>query len=480
MKRLAAQSALLLVLLVLCLAPPVLGQEEDEGDDPGRAVDFFLFKRSPDGETFPVDKYVEALEHMKAMPRHVTSSGQTLSPSAAAAAPAAVLQTWTPLGPGNIGGRTRALLVDPVEPQTMYAAGVAGGVWKTTDGGASWRPMSDLLPSIAVVSMAMDPGNRNVIYAGTGEFFTGDGVRGGGIFKTTDGAVTWTRLAATDNPDFYYVNRVVVSSSNSARVYAATSTGVFRSLDGGATWLKILDDTAGGGCMDLVIRTDVPDDYLFAACGIFSTGTIWRATSGATVAVGGWQSVLAEAGMARTSLAIAPSDQRVVYALAAHNGSEFNSAVHAVFRSSASGDPGSWAATIRQTADYDPIGRSILSDNVLALPGCAVNGQQFWRNQGWYDNAITVDPLDPNRVWAGGINLFRSDDGGHTWGIASYWFRNDHLFAHADHHRIVFHPQYDGAANQTMFVGNDGGIYRTLNARATIGTCSAPFNGTIA
>ena len=89
------------------------------------------------------------------------------SPPAAASTP--TLGTWEWRGPGNVGGRTRALLIVPGNPNTMYAAGVSGGVWKTTNAGGSWTPLQDMMDNTAVNSMAMDPHDSNVIYAGTGE-----------------------------------------------------------------------------------------------------------------------------------------------------------------------------------------------------------------------------------------------------------------------------------------------------------------------
>jgi photosystem II stability/assembly factor-like uncharacterized protein len=89
---------------------------------------------------------------------------------------------------------------------------------------------------------------------------------------------------------------------------------------------------------------------------------------------------------------------------------------------------------------------------------------------GWYVNVIAVDPLNPESVWAAGVDLFRSDDGGRTWGLASYWWaeETEPSFAHADHHGIYFHPGYDGTSNQAMFTATDGGVYRTDNARAEV------------
>ncbi|HKE04303.1 MAG TPA: hypothetical protein VKE91_09595, partial [Blastocatellia bacterium] len=159
---------------------------------------------------------------------------------------------WTELGPGNVGGRTRALAIHPTNPDTIYAAAASGGVWKTTDGGARWAPLTDSLSNLAVNALALDGNDPNVIYAGTGEGFSNsDARRGVGIFKTTDGGATWTLLTGTRATDFYYVNDIVISRNNSQRVYAATNAGVFRSIDGGATWTRVLDSQSNGGCQDL-------------------------------------------------------------------------------------------------------------------------------------------------------------------------------------------------------------------------------------
>jgi hypothetical protein len=186
------------------------------------SIEFYRLKRLPEGETqIPVERYFAAREQMQLMPRYSTRENRLLPSRAEAGneigeAPA----DWTPLGPGNVGGRTRALLINPTDPNLMYAAGIAGGVWKTVNGGASWTPLGDMLPNIAVSSLAMDPKSPNVIYAGTGEgFFNFDAIRGAGIFKTTDGGATWMRLNTTATSDFYYVNDILVSPTDGRRVY---------------------------------------------------------------------------------------------------------------------------------------------------------------------------------------------------------------------------------------------------------------------
>lgn len=463
---------------------PTRKKRKNRTDQPSEAEQFYIAKRRPaDSTRVPTQRYEIARQQMQRMPRFSSRQSAVLpSLVEAAALPpvelAQALDTWVPLGPGNVGGRTRALLIHPTTPNTMWAAGVSGGVWKTTDGGANWIPLQDMMANLAVSSMAMQPGNANVIYAGTGEgFFNFDAVRGNGIFKTTDGGATWTQLAATaNNPHFHAVNDIVVSPNNVNRVYAGTGTGVWRSLDAGATWTPVHNPAVAGGCLDLAIRTDVgPNDTVFVSCGNFSPASIFR-NSNANGA-GTWDEVLADGpNMGRTSLALAPSNQNTIYALASNidGTSELFLGLHKVFRSTSGGDSGSWTTQVSSTSPVE-LNRLLLTNPVFAFTGCPF-GQSF-SSQGWYDNVIAVDPLDPNRVWAGGIDLFRSDNGGMDWGQASHWWisQASSRYAHADQHVIVFHPNYDGTPNKTMFVGNDGGLFRTTDARAATGNnpCSA-------
>src|SRR5436305_5390840 len=447
-----------------------LGERLRPHDQPAEALEFYRLKRAPAGQSqVPVERYFQALQAMRFMPQHSIARGAVLTSRGGGGLEAigeeSNLGGWTALGPGNIGGRTRALVVDPRQPSALYAAGVAGGVWKSTDTGVSWRPLADLLANIAINSLAMDPANSSVLYAGTGEgYFNIDAVRGAGIFKTTDGGATWTRLAATTG--FGYVNDIVISSRDGRRVYAATDTGVWRSLDGGATWSQVLATTVFGGCLDLAIRTDQRTDWVFAACGTFEQATVYRST--AAESAGPWLRVLTERAMGRTTLAIAPSNQDVIYAVAAVNANDdSDQGLLAIFRSTTGGGPKSWTAQVRNT-DPRPLNTLLLSNPVIAtLKECGFGDTDFLFNQGWYDETLAVDPRDPNRVWLGGIDLFRSDDGGRTWGLASYWWGQDPSgdapsYAHADQHVLVFDPRYDGAANRTLYVGNDGGVFRTL------------------
>lgn len=450
-------------------------------DQPGEANDYYVLKRSPDGQSpIPIKRYLDAIDHMKRMPQYSTAMKAVLPAPGGlqiASIEPAGLGTWAPLGPGNIGGRTRALLINPSNPNVMYAGGVAGGVWKSTNAGASWSALSDLLSNIAFCSLAFDTTNTDVIYAGTGEgFFASDNVRGAGIFKTTNAGASWTLLTSTSTQDFSFVNDIIVSPNDHFRIYAATRTGVWRSVDGGASWSQSLNPlaeggtTVNGGCLDLAIRADQTSDYLFTACGTMSQSTVYRNTSaGDPLNATPWTAVFTDTFLGRTTLAIAPSDQNVVYALGSSiEPGNYNLGLRGVFRSTSSGDEGTWEARVRNT-DANLLNTVLLSNPILAsISACNPGTTNQFLNQGWYDNVIAVDPTDSNRVWVGGIDLFRSDDGGASWGIASYWWapKRDPHFAHADHHGIVFHPEYNGTSNRIMYVTNDGGIFRTDDARA--------------
>jgi photosystem II stability/assembly factor-like uncharacterized protein len=493
-------------------------QDQPAFDQPQSAQTFFLEKRLAAGQReLSPSMYEGALRQSAQMPVYSTPERRMVSPAGSAAragdGPAAIATRsaagpsganpataadgtspvaasvgvtgalsgpWEALGPGNIGGRTRALVIHPTTPNTMWAGAVAGGIWKTTDGGTTWTPKADLLINIAVSSLVLDPRNPNTLYAGTGEgFFNGDAVRGAGILKSTDGGETWAQMPSTANsPDFHYVQKIVVTRGASQRIYAATRTGVFRSTDGGATWGRVINAVAVNGCMDMAVQSDRALAYVFASCGTFAQGTIYRALdSGA--ATQNWVPVLSTAGMGRTSLALAPSNQNIVYAMSASTATgAFNNGLLAVYRSNTSGATGSWTTQVDNTSPVT-LNRLLLSNPVIASLTACNFGTSAFLNQGWYDNFIAVDPADPETVWAGGIDTFRSNDGGRNWGQASHWWFGrgiDTDYAHADHHGVVFHPQYNGTSNKTMFNISDGGIFVTADARAPVSASPDPIN----
>jgi len=444
-------------------------------DDPQAAEEYARAKRLDySGVTDPRAMWDRAVAHRLGMPA-VSLAAEGRHPEIAADA---VSGGWVSLGPGNIGGRTRVLLIDPDDPRVLYAAGVSGGVWKSIDEGESWRPSGDLLANIAVNSLAMDPRDSRVLYAGTGEGYFREDVRGtwlplrgGGIFRSDDGGETWARLESTLSEDFHWVNDIAVSREESSRLYAATRTGVWRSRDHGASWERVLETSVRGGCLDLELRRDEDRDFLFAACGTFEPATVYRNTS--AEADGIWEPVLTRPEIGRTTLAIAPSNPAVVYALSASNvpiGGSPPQGLYALFRSDSEGAAGSWEMRVR--GDDPEVTHRLLLTNLLGYlgPECFDAPQRHFTTMGWYCNTIAVDPADPETVWVGGVDLFRSRDGGRNWSIGSYWYAPEDLgaFVHADQHGIAFHPEFDGSGNRTMYVANDGGVFRTRDSRVPL------------
>ncbi len=467
-------------------------------DEPLKARDFFALKRAPVGRTtVPVERYRLAREQMIRMALYSTRDG-AFAPrrsGSLGAAAGTVLGTWNPLGPGNVGGRTRALVIDPGSPNTMYAGGVAGGVWKTINGGTTWTAEGDDLANMAVTTLALRPGTSATILAGTGEgFFNGDAVRGAGIFRSTDSGATWTQIEQPGDgtkSDFHYVNKIVFADASTA--FAATGSGVYRSTNGGVSWNKVLNPAVGGltgavlagGCLDLAVRTD--QATLFASCGTFgvsSTGgpaasRVYRTTNATTGGTLNWTSYdpfldgqnlgtatyLTEPRMGRTSLAIAPNDQDVIYAVAADNQ---NDALWSVYYSPDGGASWETRAPVTSLGFESAL---LLTNTPFAWP-CSGFGAASFFNQGWYDNAVAVDPTNSNVVWVGGIDLFRSDNGGHDFGLASFWWVDaaESAYTHADQHTIVFHPNYNGTSNKQVFFGNDGGIFKTITPDGSVAT----------
>jgi hypothetical protein len=395
---------------------------------------------------------------------------------------AGVLDAWTPLGPGNIGGRTRVVRFHPAQHTTLFAAGVSGGLWKSDDNGVTWRPTGDGLTNIAINALLIDPQRPDVMFAGTGEGYfreeirgTGLPLRGAGIYMTSNGGSSWQQLPATAGPDFHWVNDLEFGVSDRRRIYAATRSGVWRSTDSGATWARLLGVDVRGGCLDLALRPDRSEDVLFASCGSYEQATVYRFPRAADRSDA--EIVLREPDMGRTSLAIAPSQPDVMYALAASNAGGpndmYRQGLLAVYRSDRGGLAGSWATRV---TNADP---TFL--NTLILTNTASASTRFCNPQGpvpnpvtmgWYINVIAVDPRDPERVWAAGVDWFRSDDGGRNWGLASWGGSGNPSYTHVDQHAITFHPLYNDDSNQIALIGNDGGIYRTTNARAA--TSNAP------
>ena len=332
---------------------------------------------------------------------------------------------WESIGPGNIGGRIRSILIHPTQPNKIWVGSVSGGIWHTKNGGESWSPVNDFMGNLSITSIIMDPSDTNIMYAATGEGFTYD-FKGAGIFKSIDEGKSWKQLAVTkpSKGNWKYVNRIAIHPYQSNILLAATNNGLFRSSDFGDNWKKIVSDYQ---FYDVKFN---PNDgqYVIATARKLNKNRskrpyyiFYSSTSGQQ-----WDKKSKDY-KGRIELAYSKSQVNTVYASVNDNKGK-------IYRSNNNGK--TW--------------------NFLSNP-------KHLGNQGWYDNTIWIDPTDSQHLIVGGISLYYSNDGGVNWQLMRKKWNSWGI--HGDHHAIVEHPDYDGVNNRVVFFGNDGGIYKSNNIR---------------
>lgn len=362
--------------------------------------------------------------------------------------------TWSPVGPDNMGGRTRALLIDRNDVNTIYAGGVAGGLWKSTTGGTSWELINPLAENYAISCITQDI--NGVVYFGTGEGFgvvggTAAGSTsfiGGGIFKATDATNTSFSVLSATEPLNYASKWAFIyemaADPNSSRVYAATDGGLYMTDDGGTTWTNPVLYPASNPYTLVSHDIEVASDgsvYVVVGDKVFhspngNTGTYTEISISGTSA----------ASVGRIELAVAPTDPNYIYASVARNtGALFN-----VYRSTNAG------------ATWTIIG-----------PGGSANFNVFGdNNQGYWNNIIKVFPDNKDHILVGGIDLWDWSDGG-TWIQKSLWYleSSSSYYLHADQHDIVFEP----GNSQKFYHASDGGVSKSTDAGTTFSTVNRKY-----
>jgi len=362
-----------------------------------------------------------------------------------AAAQAARLPTvggaWSLRGPTNIGGRIVDLAVDPRRRDTVYVASASGGLWRSTDAGATFAPAwpANLTQALGSVAIAPD----GTIYVGTGEANPGGGsitYTGTGVYKSTDGGRSWTNIGLRDSGA---VAKIAIDPAHPMRIFVAAAgslfnqggdRGVYRSLDGGRSWTRVLagsTDTTGASEVTLdptnpgrvfAVLWDhrrQPNKRSYSGVG----SGVYRSTDGGAT----WQRlnglVPAATDLGRIGIGVAPSDPRRVYAIVGRGESSTNT-FDGFYASTDGGS--TW---------------SRLPDD----PGLEDSQSSF----AWWFGKIWVDPKDAGHLHVAGVDLMTTHDGGRTWAPEEG--------VHADQHAMMWDPTQPSR----VYLGNDGGAYRS-------------------
>ncbi|MDR0970478.1 MAG: T9SS type A sorting domain-containing protein [Lentimicrobiaceae bacterium] len=335
-----------------------------------------------------------------------------------------ITTAWEQLGPFNVPsgyngyrglGRLNAIDFHPTNENIIYVGAPSGGLWATYNGGQSWQVLTDHLPTLGVSSIIVNKNNPNVILIGTGDVDAGD-APGLGIWRSTDGGTTWEE--SNNGLGYYTVGRMVVDPNNANFILVATSGGIYRSTDGGYNWTS----SKNGNFKDIVFKPG--NTQIIYATG---NGQFWRSEdSGVTFTriTSGIQSG------SRGVIGVSPADPNVVYFLLC-NQADFQG----IYRSTDSGLNFECRSNSPNIMGWDCYGGS--------------------GGQAWYDLDVAVDPTNANIIFGGGVNNFKSTDGGTTWQICSHWWGDCGVTSvHADLHIMEYSP-----VNGKLYAGNDGGIY---------------------
>jgi photosystem II stability/assembly factor-like uncharacterized protein len=433
-------------------APAPLNQAREaapeEFEDAEGRNDWFTYQRAYPFETIPADarrRAFEALGRMRTQSLVHTEAARRWQPVGPAPTFSAYMANW-----GNTSGRVNAIAVSPANSRLVILGSATGGIWRSTDSGASFAAVSDDQVDLAVGSLAFARSNPAIVYAGMGD--SKSGYLGSGVLRSTDAGQTWARVSNATLPTPGTTAKVEVDPTNASRVYVAqysrlatdkvTSGGLYVSNDGGINWTK----TLAGAARDVAVN---PSDrrILFAGLARLDADTdppmrvVQSTDAGATWAVSFTGSDFSTKTRQDCRVAISPVDRQRVYAY--YGG--------------------------------------LIGDNLVANLRASTDGGATWTELGTrgfdtaqlgYNSYLAADPNDAKTLYLGSRDLYRSTDGGGSWANLTraftfngdYWeYSPDISKAHADQHAIAFAP---GRAGE-FYIGCDGGVYKTGNNGAT-------------
>ncbi|WP_395047160.1 T9SS type A sorting domain-containing protein [Flavobacterium sp.] len=343
------------------------------------------------------------------------------------------VSNWTPVGPfthTNTGswssgqGRVQEVCVDPSNPNTIYVGSPAGGIWKSTDVGVTWTPLTDNLPQIGVSGIAVDYSSSNTIYIATGDKDAGD-TAFVGVYKSTDGGTTWTVTGAMSGVTS--AGDLVIHPTNNQILWCATDSGIWKTINGGTSWTNVQAGSFHQGAIRLK-PTDPTNVYAVSNTSFYkstNTGTSFtQITTGLPASSG------------RLLLDVTAANANYIYILSATTGGGFQG----IYRSINDGT--NWTKTTSTT-------------------------DVFESTQSWYDLAFAVSTTNANEIYTGCLNIWKSVDGGTTMTKVNNWNApTSASYSHADIHFLK-------CFGSNLYAGTDGGIYKSSNSGTNFASLTA-------
>ncbi len=341
---------------------------------------------------------------------------------------------WTAMGPtgkptGGGAGRVNFVRFDPANSANIWIGTPDGGLWKSTNSGTTFTTNTDQLATIGCSDIAIDPTNSNTMYLATGDY-DGSDTYSIGVLKSTDGGTTWNTTGLTwTASQGRNIGRLLINPTNPQIVMAFSNAGIFRTTNGGTSWTN---PTGTFACNDAEFKPGDPNT-------VYAAGTTFKKSTdgGAT-----WTaSTLTLTGIGRLAIGVSEANAAYVYLLAANN---TDNGAKGVMRSTDSGA----TFTTRMTATA--------TTNILGFDNGADAG-----GQGWYDLAIDASPTNAEEIMIGGVNVWKSTNGGTSFTLNTHWTGSySKPYIHSDIHDIQYLP----GSGTTIYAGNDGGLFKTTNS----------------
>jgi PKD repeat protein len=338
---------------------------------------------------------------------------------------------WTPMGPygspiNGDAGRITFIRFMPGNFNTIFVGTGAGGLWVSTDGGTNWSTNTNSLTVLGCSDLAIDPTNTNIMYLATGDIDSGD-TYATGILKSVDGGVTWNPTGLSwIVSNTRRIGRLLINYLNPNILFTATSQGIYRSNNAGTTWTLV----KGGNFKDMEYRPgDTSTVYAVTGSDFYKSSTGGNTAASFVQVTNG----IPTAGV-RQVVSVTQADPNYVYILRSATDNSFGG----LYRSVDSGTTFTLMSSTPNIFGWDPNGTDA-------------------GGQGWYDIACGVSPTDKNEITCGGVNSWKSYDGGASWNLNTHWYGGGAPYVHADLHAVEY------GSGTTCYMGTDGGLAQTTD-----------------